>query len=200
MKNGLTYFAMFATGAAIGSVVTWRYLKDKYAKIAQEEIDSMKEILRERQNEVDEDDENSYFEYEDGADEERKNAYEKYSSMYTDAVEQIEKENETNMGKKPYVISPEEFDELEEYDKVSLTYYSGDNVLADSFSDEVFEEDEIDEAVGSDFASHFGEYEDDSVFVRNESRYIDYEILMDERSYQEAVGKKHSRVAYQDFE
>ena len=31
---------------------------------------------------------------------------------------------------KPYVISPEEFGEVEEYEKISLTYYA-DEVLAD---------------------------------------------------------------------
>ena len=34
---------MFAAGAAIGSAVTWKVVKTKYERIAQEEIESVKE-------------------------------------------------------------------------------------------------------------------------------------------------------------
>ena len=43
--------------------------------------------------------------------------------------------------------------------------------------------DDIDDIVGSDFAEHFGEYEDDSVFIRNDRLQCDYEILRDDRNY-----------------
>ena len=65
------------------------------------------------------------------------------------------------MNDKPYVISPEEFGEYEEYEKISLTYY-GDQVLADE-NDELVED--VEGAVGFESLTHFGEYEDDSVFV-----------------------------------
>ena len=51
------------------------------------------------------------------------------------------------MVEKPYVISPEEFGDFDEYTKLSLTYYS-DGVLADE-NDEIV--DDIDETVGADF-------------------------------------------------
>ena len=38
--NKFVNFLAFALGAAAGSAVTWKALKDKYAKYAQEEIDS----------------------------------------------------------------------------------------------------------------------------------------------------------------
>ena len=44
-------------------------------------------------------------------------------------------------------------------------------------------EDEIEECVGLDSLTHFGEYEEDSVFVRNDNLKIDYEILRDEDDY-----------------
>ena len=40
-----------------------------------------------------------------------------------------------------------------------------------------------DDVVGMESLTHFGEYEDDSVFVRNDRLKCDYEILMDERTY-----------------
>ena len=87
---------------------------------------------------------------------------------------------------KPYVISPDSFGEMDDYNCISLTYYA-DGVLADE-DDEVV--DDVDATVGSDALNHFGEYEDDSVFVRNDSRKCDYEILLDTRNYADVVKKK----------
>ncbi len=47
--------------------------------------------------------------------------------------------------------------------------------------------DDIEETVGIDSLTHFGEYEDDSVFVRNDERKCDYEILLDHRDYEDCV-------------
>ena len=44
MKN----FFTFVTGLVIGSVVTYVVVKDKFEKIAQEEIDSVKEVFGRR--------------------------------------------------------------------------------------------------------------------------------------------------------
>ena len=71
----------------------------------------------------------------------------------------------------------------EEHEQISLTYYA-DGVLADE-NDEVIED--VEDAVGIDSLNHFGEYEDDSVFVRNDARKCDYEILLDQRTYSEVV-------------
>ena len=81
----------------------------------------------------------------------------------------------------PYVISPDEFGELDDYETISLTYYS-DKVLADDM-DQVIDDYMV--CVGNDFMNHFGEYEDDSVFIRNDARKCDYEILYDLRPYSE---------------
>ena len=45
-----------------------------------------------------------------------------------------------------------------------------------------------------DALNHFGEYEDDSVFVRCDERKCDYEILLDQRSFSEVVGSKPRQV------
>lgn len=85
-----------------------------------------------------------------------------------------------NTGEHPYVISPEEFDELDGYTPVSLTYFA-DGVLADEHGIVI---DDVEEIVG-DALNHFGEYEEDSVYVRNDAKRCDYEILRDEREYAE---------------
>lgn len=43
-KNSLVNIAAFAIGAAAGSVVTWKLVKTKYERIANEEIESVKEV------------------------------------------------------------------------------------------------------------------------------------------------------------
>jgi len=79
-----------------------------------------------------------------------------------------------------YVISPEEFSESE-LPSESLTYWA-DGIVTDE-ANCVMDEDDIEETIGSDALNHFGEYEDDSVFVRNETLDKEYEILMDTRRF-----------------
>lgn len=87
---------------------------------------------------------------------------------------------------KPFVISPEEFGDFDDYEKISLTYYS-DQVLADD-NDELVED--IEDVVGFDSLNSFGAYEDDSVFVRNNKLRCDYEILLDHRKFSDVVKSK----------
>ena len=193
----------FAMGAAIGSVATWYFAKTKYEQIAQEEIDSVKEVFSKKHG----DDSNKSGANTDVSDDdhisEKKAAqarekpdiieyaaklnsegYTNYSNMEF-SMPEVETEKTMNT-EKPYVISPDEFDEMDDYETISLTYYS-DNVLADDM-DELVED--ADDVVGADFASHFGEYEDDSVFVRNDRLKADYEILRDERNYSDVRKSK----------
>lgn len=200
MNNFLSKAFIFAAGALIGSVVTWKVVKDKYAKIAQEEIDSVKEVFSKRAEKAEEEykkvtanmDVNSMypegpyvFKNKPYVDTDLMSAvrdsYERRASMYASSHEtKPEKEDEEEILEmdKPYVIPPEEFGELG-YDIVSLTLYS-DGVLTDEH-DNVIED--VDEIVGKDSLNHFGEYEDDSVFVRNDALEVDYEILADVREY-----------------
>ena len=80
------------------------------------------------------------------------------------------------MHDRPYVISPDIFGDNPDYNKVSLTLYS-DGVLTDE-DDHVINPGRIDDLIGEESLEHFGEYEEDSVFVRNEARMTDYEILL----------------------
>ena len=47
--------------------------------------------------------------------------------------------------------------------------------------------DDVEDIVGEGFSKHFGEYEEDSVFVRNDGKKHDYEILKDFRLYSDVV-------------
>ena len=83
----------------------------------------------------------------------------------------------------PYVITPEEFDPLDDspeaYEKITLTYYA-DDILADDGDIVV---DDVEFVIGSEALESFGEYEEDAVYVRNDKLKTEYEIVRDERNY-----------------
>lgn len=183
MKNKLIGIFLFTAGAAIGSAVTWKYLKTKYERIAQEEIDSVREVYSRRSKK----DTETLEEVKEALTKMGKvskpiqDAYavmqEKIDNLgYNDAEKKGGEEMDTN---KPYVISPDEFGDADGYDVVSLNYYA-DGVLTDDWGDIIGN---IDDIVGEESLTHFGEYEDDSIFVRNDKLRTDYEILRDKRKF-----------------
>lgn len=165
-------FIAFVAGAAVGVGCTHTYFKKKYADISQDEINSVKESLS--------------------------NMYEKRATIASEKpdIQEIvanhRKEKEaakkemadilansgyvaTDEPEKIYVISPQEFGEIPEYEKLSLMYHA-DGVVTDDEREIIVDWADL---IGPDFMTHFGEYEDDSVFVRNTVLKADYEILKD---------------------
>lgn len=194
--NKTKNFMLFVLGVAVGSVVTWRYVEKKYEQIAQDEIDSVKEVFSKRETEFTEDTEvqikadnakkkPSVIEYAAWL---RKRGYTNYSDMVDEKPEEV-KEEPMSVDK-PYVIAPEEFGELDDYETISLTYYA-DQILADD-NDVIV--DDIEDVVGFDSLNSFGEYEDDSVFVRNDRLKCDYEILLDQRKYSDVIKRRPHEV------
>lgn len=198
MSSKRMAFLAFIAGAGIGSVCTWQLLKRKYELIAQEEIDSVKAAYatRETGKGFVEGFCNGLKVAEDRTQKDESDVdFKKYASIiqkegYTDYSRSVEEKKGEAFVEKPYIISPEEFGEFEEYEKISLTYYA-DEVLADENDEEV---DDVDEIVGEESLNHFGEYEDDSVFVRNDRLKCDYEILLDQRNYSDVAKTRPHRV------
>lgn len=187
-----TNFMLFIFGAAVGSVVTWAYTKKKYERIAQEEIDSVKEVfarreksevevVNEKEPQTKETDDADYDDYKKEVEDSGYTTYPGGRSEFT-----VPDDEDKEYFVQAYVISPDEFGENDDYEKFSLTYYA-DQVLADD-NDDIIED--IEATVSYEALSHFGEYEDDSVFVRNDIRKCDYEILLDHRKYSDVVKTK----------
>lgn len=176
MNSTLNKILFLAAGAAIGSAVTWKLIKTKYERIAQEEIDSVKEAFaREYGDEHVESEDDG----EDQEDEDQVTIDELHT--YNSMIDKLNyaKIDETPKVERPYVISPEEFGELPDYEQISLNYFA-DRYLTDDMYELV---EDVDNTVGLDSLTHFGEYEDDSVFVRNDRLKCDFEILLDLRKY-----------------
>jgi hypothetical protein len=193
VKSILSNVFIFATGAAVGSLVAWRLIKSRYERMANEEIATMKEYYATKikkysgpeQSEPSMGDTETPIEEESEQEITVDDYHEKLvESGYTNHNDISSKE--VKYVEKPYVIMPEDFGEIEGYETISLTLYA-DGVLTDDFDDPI---EDIEHTVGRDSLTHFGEYEDDSVFVRNDRLKCDYEILTDHRKYSAVVDSK----------
>ena len=191
MKN-LLYFV---AGAAIGSVVTWKLIEKKYKDLADEEIESVIETFKNRKPIITKDEVKETVEKVINKWKEPKETVEDIvtSEGYSiENEEEIDEDDESNYTVNvdndievvtPYVITPEQFGEYNEYGTKTLTYYS-DNVLTDEI-DNPITSDEMVTMIGPDALDHFGEYEDDSVYIRDETNEMDYEILKSEKMFSE---------------
>ena len=192
MSETVKRIFIFIAGAGLGAFATWQFLKNKYEQIANEEIASVKEAYNKKddissdESEEDESQEKYYEKTADGKwvettlpSEEEVNEYKKIVSNYT-SNENEEEKGVTNMPRGPYVIQPEEFGNMD-YDLVRLEYYA-DKVLVDEDDHPI---QDVEYMVGEDSLEHFGEYEEDAVYVRNDLIKTDFEILLVESRYYE---------------
>ena len=183
MNNKVAFILGTIIGAGIGVAGTYSYFKDKYEKLAEEDFNSRRVFDEDKKDEsvepVVEKTANSRTVDKPSIAEcaaiLQREGYVNYSDM------QNKKQKQEIAVDRPYVIQPSDFGEFDDYEKISLTY-TADGVLLDDMNEIV---DDIEETVGEDSLEHFGEYEDDSVYVRNDSKKCDYEILLDQRNYQE---------------
>ena len=94
-----------------------------------------------------------------------------------------EKEVAERSEDRPYVISEEEFFENEQdFEQWSMTYYAGDDVLTTD-KDEVVED--VDAMVGEDNLTKFGHMSKDMhlVYIKNNKRGLDFEIARSRGKY-----------------
>lgn len=188
MNKGL-YFVMFTAGSAIGSIATWQYTKKKYEQIAQDEIESVKNtfsrIKKEHQKNAVSDEKTVDTVKQDFSETDKKD----YNNLIkNNGYKNNEKESAMD-NKKPYVITPDEFGEIDEYDTVSLIYYA-DKYLT-TYDGDIIED--IEERIGFESLKHFGEYEDDTVFIRNDVLACDYEIMLDDQNFEDVFKFENSQ-------
>lgn len=175
---------VFLAGVAIGGIASWKYLNVKYEKRYEQEIKESKERFK------------SYLLKDVEPIIEKYNKEEEQKAEAIISTPQPVKKvnyNAKSSGKAHhYAIDPNDFGELESegYSSVSYTHYS-DNVLLDEMNDPVTD---IDDFVGSDYKSHLGEYEDDSVCIRNEKYKMDIQIIFDSRRYADVARTMPTRL------
>lgn len=176
MNNTFTKVLVFAAGAATGAAVTWGLLKARYEKLLNQELDELRARFVNRQ---------SHFL--DMADDGEPDADAESIKEYVETINDLEyTADDTDFKARPYVIAPEDFGEYgDDYEMLTLTYYA-DDILTDDH-DEIVED--VDAKVGLESLTRFGEYTYDpnTVYVRNDKRKCDYEIMRDDRNYADVV-------------
>lgn len=194
----LKYAVAFTIGFCSGAYAMRYMLQKKYDRLVQEEIDSVKQAFSRNFTSAADNDSKV-----DTADASQimpgKTAY-PTADIRSECEKEIKKEKyypdefseshseflfdrvTTDSDRPPYVISPDQFGEFADYETVSLWWYA-DHILADENYDII---EDVDNVVGEGSLTRFGEYDDDAVHVRNERLKLDYEILLDPRTYSEA--------------
>lgn len=182
----------FTAGAAIGAAATRNYFKTKYERLYQKEVEDVKRAFSaHKQSEPTKGDTESDI----GSEIDDSDAFDptpeeiiNYNSIisaqgYGESAIPVDSERKEVEGvSRPYVIPPVEFDTLDDYEVCSLNYFA-DGVLADDTGNII---EDVDGMVGRDSLNHFGEYEYDSVHVRNDALKCDFEILRDLGKYSDA--------------
>ncbi len=218
----------FLCGATVSGVVVAAALdhkyKAKYAQLADDEIESVKDHYRMKEMDLLETQkaiasqpkpdldrivENlGYKEASEAANRESEEITESYKKVMADRAEELEereaeeeenafalatqpewnydKEVAARIGKFPYVMHFEEYQQSECSHQVTITYFEGDDVLVDE-SDEVISK--KDEVVGMDNLGKFGYGSNDPnvVYVRNPQLDVEYEILLHKGHYAKEI-------------
>lgn len=153
----------FLAGVTIGSIVAGSIVKHRYEALLYEEQDEPEEIE------------------ETGDDCGHKDAVEPSYQNYRKILHEQGYKKVVDEGgdeaMEPRVITGAEYDDLDEYEAVTLTFYD-DGVLTDDKNNVITDREHT---VGDDFQNHFNEdeYDPDTVYVANDEKKIKYEICMD---------------------
>ena len=191
---------LFTSGSVIGAIVSWIATKNAYKKKNQEDLESVREFYKQKEKDIIAQLQKEYgFEIKkekketDSPKEDTtrvegsKIDYTKfYKDLSSDPPDDILAETPKPILPPeaiPYVIDPEEYGEDDDYETLTLTYYS-DDVLVDEDDEPVENREEV---IGNESLKRFGEFEADAVFVRNERLKCDYEILRDNRKYSDIL-------------
>lgn len=173
---------VFATGLAVGSAITWFCVKERYRKIANNEIDEIREYYvnkyaRDEECELPKEWEGIVTVSERESDREQ---YLKEVGSYAEVKGEIEPAAKSQIE----VISPDEFGDLEGY-KITTIVCFDDNVFEDDEFN-IISRDEFDDVIGLEVLDELGMYEDDSVYIRNDEIKTYFEVIRDYRSYDDA--------------
>lgn len=176
----------FLIGGATGAGITWLATKKYYEKKADNEIEKARDHMREKAViEKDDTEKAKDKRKNDIKDYMERGSVVNYAARYKakaadEDIEELTHPTDSDEDE-PYIISANEFGEIDDYEKVTLTYYQ-DGYLVEEGSGEVIEE--VSELIGNDALESFI---DDAVYVRNDDRETDYEILLSYDNFKEEV-------------
>lgn len=177
MKN----IFIFLAGGAVGAAITAKLVEKYYRETANQEIEDVVNYFKNKVKELEN--------VEKGFEEEKVEIGETEKQTPKNKMEQIIKSENYNSNEEVIsthiesitgieIIDPVEYGEEDEFDTKSWMYYA-DGILTNEFDQIVGSPEEF---IG-DALSHFGDIEEDSVYVRNRANNTDYEILRSEKEF-----------------
>lgn len=169
----------FILGAAIGSIVTLKFVETKYQEIADEEIADVKNHYSKMFKTGDYADVNKLAEKYGPTSIKFEEELSESKDDWKPTVVYVESEDDGDESDEPQVISFEEFSEdHDDYAKITITYYQGDDTLADENDGIV---DDVTALIGDEAFTNFGNGSRDNnvVYIRNDSISTDFEVIRD---------------------
>lgn len=206
MNKNIGMVISFIAGAVVGGFTAYKVAEKKYRDIANEEIESVIERFTNRQpletTEVAVEEEPEV----EVPVEKPKTSSRTKMSEYKSTVERVGYDKISTENIKPttkgsrarkkqvveepvqedsdiYTITPDEFNTLDDYADTTY-YYSSDGFVIDADC-RILDEADIRNTIGHNPAGHFGEYDDQTVYIRNDRKRIDYEIILSMKTAQE---------------
>lgn len=176
---GIKEVIIFAAGFVAGGLVVNKLVEKKYEDISNQEIESVKAVYHKKLEEAEKPQEEVPDE---AAETEQTRKGTSAMRTYSDIIKSSNYSSPvTNEPDLPYVITPEAYMEPNGYDKLACNYYNND-VLTDENDEPI----EIEEIMGShDMLDRMGEYETDTLYIRNDKTEADYEITQIDGAYVE---------------
>ena len=199
LKNTL----IFLSGAGAGVLGTWLYLKERYLARADAEIEDMRlhyeaklEDLKEMERDIlltaDLKEENKEIISENGYENDQNSIENPVISE--DIVKKARKKSKKAVREDPidipapHIISFDEYTDDTSYEKCILSYFEEDEVVMDNNEEVVTDAFNI---LGKDnleqFGMVYGDFDDDTLYIRNELLGFDYEVVREGGSYENFV-------------
>ena len=178
MLNKLLYFL---AGAAIGSIATYKIVTSRY-EIIEDEPEEKEETKDEDEAKNEKESEDSSEDLKRCAEIIKEHGYRSYSNPNVPPEEDDCNEGEIDMENGDIrILTPDEFAEDRAYDTETWFLFT-DGVVTDAYHHVI----EDPKAYIGDAINNFGEYEEDSVYIRNDGTMTDYELLRDVQTWKEA--------------
>lgn len=194
MTIRLSKVFIFAAGAIAGSVVTRCIIKDKYRRMAEEEIASVKErfTVKRLKPKFNKEEDNEGAAHEEQSKREvphrpvriTRDKAETEEEDISD-VEKLVRDYDYNPGvydEEPIILEPGEFGALDNFEMVSYTYYQGNDVMTDD-KGHVLSKDIMEDVIGYDAYDLLDDDAVDVVYVRNNDLMTDFEIFKEPGNY-----------------
>lgn len=198
------YILIFVSGIAVGGLSAWAYTKSYYKKVTEDKLEIIRNHYKKKQENMVEIStehlrcwppeeqvtisnagEEEMTDYIQKAVDYLSNSPIDYSHIETGVLPKEKIVEDT-----PYEISSDEFGEFDDYECITLTYFLDEVLVDDQYQilDEPFE------LVGdiSLIEHDIGEFAEDCIYIRNDAKRCDFEIIYALETYKDYILKHPS--------